>query len=272
MNINYKEEVRGFERHLSLNKCVIMPKEDDEIGICKELSQIKSREYKGVTLDNGNIQKNFLSQISNLGIVTKAYYERKIPKTRIVRASSFRNGNAQIIGCHGKQLIYLTSKPFKDTDFIAYSHELGHVPSLENPTKNGNEYFEYLEVLPMYFEYLACKTINKELAYELFNQIRLGISKDEASIFLGANKEINHKSNAPSNKDLFLETVKRESYKYIKSMEYALQLIERSNEDQYFVNQEIDKIVVGDKSFKDSRKSLDINTSGCKKILELIRK
>ena len=272
MDINYKEEYKVFKQDLDNNNELLMSKEEDEFGICKQLSSLSINKPINNLFVNENIEDIFLNQISILGDTTKKYYQDHIPKIKVEKSYELKNGCAEIVGYPGKQKIYITKKAFTNLDFVAYSHELGHVPNLDNRLKKENEYFEYTEVLPIYFEYLASKTIKENNYQELFLNNRLLDTKQESKFYLNFHNKIKDKINLMSYKDKYYDALERNSYKYVKSFEYALQLINRAEEDQKIVNSSIDKYITGEESFKSLRKKLDIDTSGCKKLQEIISK
>ena len=269
MSINYKEEVKGFERHLTNHNAIIMPIEDSSFEICKTISQIKSTKYKITSFDFSKIEPLFLSQITILGEDTKSFYQEKVSKVRVKREGFLRNGDAQIFGFKGKQIIYVTNKAYKDIDFVAYSHELGHIPSFETSKSDNKDYYEYLETLPMYFEYLACKTLDKDNAKNILLDIRLDLLKKEAQGYFSQKKQI---KNNNSYADQFFKNGMIESYKYLKSFDFALQLIDRADTDQQAVNNEIDMYVTGEKTMREVAKSLSISTAGCTKLLQVAKK
>ncbi len=263
--INYKEEVLGFKRHVELYNSIFMPCEDDPYDVCKQICGLKSIKYKPTSFNFSKIKEVFLDQISLLGKDTVSFYMKRIPKTQI-KKGDFYNGDAQIYGNSSKQIVYVTNRDFKDTDFIATSHEFGHIPSFINPSKNGLEYYEYLETIPIYFEYLANLSLDKKNAYKNFIDIRLDAIKKEAQGYFQQKKRI---KNNGSYVDQYYIYGMIESYKYIKSFEYALQLIDRAKDDQNKVNSEIDKFVYGEKTLREIKETLEIDTSQCNKILKL---
>ena len=268
MSINYKEEVNGFERHLANHNAVIMPTEDNQYEICKIISQIKSPKYKMTSFDFSKIEPLFLSQIKILGKETKDFYQEKISKVRVKREGFLRNGDAQIYGFKGKQIIYATNKTYKDIDFIAYSHELGHIPSFETSKSDNKDYYEYLETLPMYFEYLACRTLDTGNAKKILLDTRLNLLKKEAQGYFSQKKQI---KNNNSYADQFFRNGMIESYKYLKSFDFTLQLIDKADSDQQAVNNELDMYVTGEKTMREVAKSLSINTAGCTKLLKVAK-
>ena len=267
MSINYKEEILGFERALKSNKAILMPQEEDEVLVCKQLQRMHVDKFNRRPIDFDSVKSLFLGNISILGDKTKLYYGQRGPLIKIERTCELKPGYAEIVGFPKKEKIYVTNRQFTDEDFIAVSHEFGHVPTLENPAKD--EYFEYFEVLPMYLEYLACLGIDKEKAMDLFLKIRLDSVKRESKFYLDHTRQI---KNNNSNSDKMHTLLRRDYYKYIKSLEFVLQLIERANGDQEKVNELLDQVVLGQRAIKDIRKPLDIDTTGCKQLLKIAAK
>ncbi len=149
---------------------------------------------------------------------------------------------------------------------IALSHEYGHAPTYVNPHKNKKEFYEYVEVLPIFFEYLACLALDRENAMKKFLDIRLDLIKEGAQDFFHQKKSV--RGNGSYSDQHYINNMD-DAYKYIKSFEYVLQLIDRFHEDSNMVNKELDKYVYGEKTMRELSSSLDINTAGCKKLLKL---
>ena len=266
----FREEVDMYNEFLQLSNAIVMPQQEDKIGICKELKRVRNERFERVCFDFDSIDSSFIQNLRVLGKGTQRYFEAVVPKIKIVKDNAFRTGDAQIVGNKTDQFMYVSSRPFTDTDFVAASHEYGHVPSLRNPSKNEKEYYEYLEVIPMYFEYLAlCRLKGKDKGQRQFVLSRLMELKEEADRFIRENRRIRGNG---SFEDQAYETRKNDSYKYIKSFEYTLQLIERASQDQKSVNLLLDQVVTGDKSMRSIERPLEIDTRGCKRILSLIPK
>ncbi len=267
----FGEEVFLFDKHLEDNHAVISKPEEDEVAVCKRLSQMRSNYFQKEPFDYSCVKPMFLSELSYLGPVAQKYFREEIPGISIKRISELSNSYAEIIKCGKEIRMYVTSKPFDKIDFIAACHEFGHIPSFKNPVRHGYELFYYMEVLPMYLEYLGClvSSDDKDKAKEYLILHRLNDLKGEAYLYLHFYRMI---CGDHSYEDMAYETRIRDYYKYIKSFEFLLQLIERAEEDPKLVNSLLDKVVTGKKAIKDLRRPLEINTSGCPKILSLIPK
>ena len=265
--INFKYEVVCFEDALRENKSVLMKKEDMSIDSMRRLQKLKSKKYKGKKIDDGKLNVNFLKCIDVLGGDTKEFYRTYSSFTPLCRDDSFSNGEAIIIGNKFHQQIIMSSKDLTEIDFMAYTHELGHLPQMRKPLKD--EYFEYIETFPMFLEYLASLKIGGKKDGDLFLKVRLNICKEMAKAYLRYSKDMKDDG---SYKDKFLFYQKREIIKYMKSLDYALQLIDRINDDPKTTKKELDKYVLSDKSMRDISETLDINTNGCKKLMKTIDK
>ncbi len=266
MRFDYKSEVVAFNEDLEEYNATLINEKDDKIGVCKKILSSPLEKYRPRKFSNLKMGEFFMSFINDLNSSVKDYYIDALQKIKLVRDNSVKNGEAYLIGNNESLAVFMTAKPFMDTDFIAYSHEYGHVPTFFNPSRD--EYFEYLEVLPMYFEFLACKKLNNDNPKELFVHNRIGDLKTMARGFIRDNKEI---KNNGSYKDKFFENEKAEAYKYFKSMDYTLQLIDNYMEDEKAVNFLIARNINGEKSFKNIAGLLDVDTRGCKRLLKELR-
>lgn len=267
MEINYKEECLMFDEFIKYNNFSIKELSLNEKKICEDLSKIKVAKHKKMDFNYRKIKETFLESISDLGKDTKEYYKYQISRLKINRSNLCENGYAEIIGKSKKQVICMTNKKIKDIDFIAYSHELGHVPTLINGARL--DYYEYSEILPMFLEYLSCLKIYKDDAKKEFIKIRLDTAKNEAFNY---KKLDNEKCFDDKYYYMFIENSKRDNLKYIISLEYVLGLIELYDIDKYKIKEIIDLIVTGYSSFKDCEVSLDIDTGKCKKLSSLAKK
>lgn len=263
--INYKEESLMFDEFLKINNYSKKELSEKETNICNDLSKIIVIKPINIKFNYRNINKLFLESIKDLDNNTIDFYKKIIPNIKRHRSMHYKNGEAELVGNSKKQEVCITRKAFKDIDFIAYSHELGHVPSLKNGARL--DYFEYSEILPIFFEYLSCLVLDKENADKLFLCNRLDISKEEAKEFKDIN-DINcfedkyHYS--------YLDYLKRDRIKYIISLEYVLNLIEIYKNDKELIKSTIDSIVTGYSSFKEIESDLDIEANDYKKIKKIL--
>ena len=265
--MGYKQEVYAFYEQLKTYDEQLMDREYDYIGICKELSKMHLEKRVKKNVDFKSIKNLFVRTIAPLGKDTNDYYRNTISKMKIDRTSELASGDALIVGNDKGKTIFLTNRSFKDIDFIAFSHELGHTPAIDFTT--SKDYYEYGEVLSMFFEYLSCKTIEERDAYELFLRERLISVKEDSFTLLRAKKEF---KNNDSYKDQFIECTGKSIFRYFISLDYTLQLIERYKQDRQVVNDSIDSIIVDRNNFRKLEERLDIDTRDCKTLIKTSRR
>ena len=268
MELDYKEECFMFDEFIKYNNFSVKELSSIEKEICSDLSKIKVRKHKNIDINYRKINELFLESIDSLGKDTIDYYKYQLSKLKINRSMIYENGYAEIVGNSRNQEVCVTKRKFKDIDFIAFSHELGHIPTLINGARL--DYYEYSEVLPIFFEYLSCLNTYKNMnAKEEFLKMRLDIAKNEA---LRYEKLNNERCYLNKYHYLYLENLKRDNLKYILSLEYVLNLIDIYDLDKDKIKEIIDFVVVGFSTFKDCEKMLDIDTSKCKKLTNILNK
>lgn len=246
------QNIDDFDLFLKYYNQDILSYDERDFDICYRLSSLNFDKYEGTKLKYCRLKKMFYKAIESLGTNTKDFY-LYLPNLRIKRRR-LACGYAEIVGNNKKQDIYLNDERLKDKDFVAFCHEMGHIPTI----KNGAlfDYFEYSEVLSIFFEYLASIYIDKEHVPDLFLNNRLEISSMEALMFLEAN-DMKKDDNSITDKLLLNEM--RECYKYIISFEYALNLVELYKNDRNLLNDNIDRIVNGESSFKEFENEYNLN-------------
>ena len=266
MENKYEEKNKQFDILMKLYNFSDREEHENDRLLCEKLSKIKKYKINKIDFDYDNLKNMFFKSINDLGDDTKEYYKKHIPLIKTKKAIVLNNGYAEIISIDRKQSIYVTKKPFKNIDFIAFSHELGHVPTLRNSAKG--DFFEYSEVLSIFFEYLSCISLYGDNAKEFFIQNRLNNSKDEALDYLKFYNDTNCLNN---HHYLYFQNMKKDRIKYICSLEYALYLIDLYNEDKVKIPKVIDNVICGYSSFKETEKELDININSYKKLTKEIK-
>lgn len=263
MEFDYIEENKLFDIFLKSNNYSKKDLTKQDLSAFCDLSKIKVKQYKKIDINYNCINNLFLSSINELGDNTVGYYKDILKKIKIKRRSLCEPGFAEIVGNSKEQEINVTSKKFKDIDFIAFSHELGHVYSFRNGARL--DYYEYSETLPIFFEYLASLNIYKEDGLDHFLRTRLKISKGEYTSF----KELDSiKCFDDKNHFLYIENNKRDCLKYLISLEYALNLIDIYNTSKDEIKNIIENVIFGYSSFKDLEDNLNIDTDKCKKLIK----
>ena len=219
---------------------------------------------KVTSFDYKKMKEFFLNSINCLGNTTNDYYKEILPRIKIVKTKHFENGYAEVVENSKLQKVYITNKKIQNVDYIACCHEFGHIPYINNKTKC--DYYEYSEVLSIFFEYLSCLYLYKDDAYDFFLKQRLKIAKDESCFYLDS-YNCDYYENEYHYR--YLENSKLDNLKYILSLDYVLNLIDIYNNDKSIIKELIDSVVSGESSFKEKQINLGIDDNCLKLIKEL---
>ena len=122
------------------------------------------------------------------------------------------------------------------TNQMGFAHEMGHIPEIDKPR---HSYFEYVEALPMFFEYIAalnCYRSNN--AKDNFVCERLAMTIDDASSLTKLYKRCEMKNEVQK---VYFTQEFADTYKFLESFNYTLQLIDIFEEDKETVTKEIEK-------------------------------
>lgn len=258
----YKDEIDFFKWQVKEDQEVFMPRKEDEFTICKQLVRMRFNKIEHLYIDSKNFKKMFLRSIDLLGAKTKEYYKDATSKLEIDRTPKLVNGDSIIVGNSKDQTAYITNRKSREDDFIAFSHEMGHYKVIVD--SSHGDYFEYGEVLPMFLEYLSCKTINEKNAYEMFLRNRLQAVKSDAQEYFKLRNTLKGNNSA---KDEYIRLEMKNRMRYFISVDYVLQLIERFKKDRSEVSRAIDEYLIDHNTFKNLESRLDIDTTGCKTLL-----
>lgn len=145
---------------------------------------------------------------------------------------------------------------------MIYAHEMGHVPELVVPR---DSYLEYQEVLPIFMEYLsALRRYGVLSSKEIFVNERISMDIDHANIMRSKLRQMNRNS---QKQRLYARQEFADTYKYLQSTDFVLQLIEIMDKDRAKIGSEIEDIIEG-KSLIETATDLSIDTDGCKKVLK----
>lgn len=255
-HISYKNEYDDDERQDIFKSCrkicrVEIPKTDDS------KTPVKVENLRSFFL-------NSLEALENTNITD--YFDFKTSSIKIVRDKRYGSQDSELeyekyFGEPTKFKLRITSKPLTVSGQMAYAHEMGHVPEIDNPRES---FLEYNEALPMFMEYLIelRRHKNKEKAFDYFLLERLPMEQEEARDIMKIYKRIEHKNDMVR---LYHTQLFADYYKYLESLEYTIQLIDRMDEDLNAVSDEIQKITEG-RSLVKTAENLDINTDGIKRL------
>ncbi len=272
----FVEEIEKFNYYLQINKLKMKNLYDDEerkeiFRLCRKINRCLIPESKEV---NVPIRFDGMSgfTISSLQIFDNKFiiefFEDKLAKMKIVRNKKIEIGDADLVyyGDVDKPKYYVMNTPCGKLSFIdqlSFSHEFGHIPETD---LIRDTYLEHSEALPIFFEYLCelKRHGNHSDALDNFLYEILPIEKLEASNVMKRYKDI--ESNIPEYKLLSMQLF-ADDYKYLESLDYALQLIDIMQDDKKVIGSEIEKIIKG-KSMIETAKDFDIETYGCERLLK----
>lgn len=252
---NYYERSKFFDIARAINR-------HNPVEICESKNLI----------NENNLYKSFLSSLEEFDSdLIYDYYCKLLNRIKLVRSKSVEGDDAEleydiVKGKTTKFYLNLPKTKLTITNQIGFAHEMGHVPEIDKPRKS---FLEYSETLPMFFEYIAsleCYGANN--AKDNFLCERLSMELIEASNMLKIFKKCNSKDNTES---LYYTQLFADNYKFLESLDYALQLIDIYEYDKFSVTEEIEKIING-KSLIDVSNDLEIDTSGCKRLLKEYKK
>lgn len=152
--------------------------------------------------------------------------------------------------------------------YTAMIHELGHFNMIY--AKQG-DFYEYSEILSMFFECLMHEAINEGNGYNDFVNCRM--------VMLGNmnrdGKDDIHYALNPSllklQKSIYAYPLAA-SVSYIEGLEYVLKLLDRRVEDRPLVDEVINRVLLGEMNFRDVSSILDIDSSKYDKVNKLLVK
>lgn len=265
--INYKDEVKCFIDDLGNYNVKLMDINTNKIGLCKKINSLELKRSISSPIEERELEDIFLSSLFKLGEKTGTFYYEKAPLLRVVRDDELKNGEAFLIGNEFHQQVILTSKQYNENDAVAYSHELGHLPSMLKIAHDS--YYEYMECFPILLEYFTLEELHSRNTFELFLKSRLKISKAMAKDYLSYDRKIQRNN---SYKDKYYELQKREIYKYLVSLDFVISLIEKYQDDKYKVSSLLDRYVTGEKSLRDIVNYFNLKPEECRKLNKVIDK
>lgn len=272
----FEEETNKYD--LELEKSMLSPKNDYDK---QELSQIRKmcEEISEITtptpLSYDEIVKEELLGpyfIRSVGVLDNfqisAFFIDAVRKMKLYRDRNFGRGETEInYRCSNiNNNLYVMSLPTGEltmSEQMGYGHEMGHIPHLDKPR---DDFLEYSEALPIFMEYLVAlrRTKDPKLAFDYFLCERLPIEKTNAISILKVYDEIINSKNIEQK---YYIQLFQKYYKYLESLEFAIQLIDAMNQDKIEVVRELEKVINGF-SMESTADNLDINSYGCKRLLQ----
>ena len=258
-----ENKVKKFYSGLEERDEVLMRPDPEETSLCASLYQMHSKKLEGSDLDHSKIQNLFIASLEPLGENMQDYFNGVQKRIVLKRSTCLDNGQGSAMRKDGTTTVFTTDKPTKTIDLMAYAHEMGHIPAYDDKTRK--DYFEYGNVLPMFFEYLSCKQLKASDYYRYFLDWKSHEIKTTAQSYLSRKK--NNSELGRGLIKVYNASEMRYNMRIIKSLDYTLQLIAKFNANRAQVNQELDDFIIGATNFRQMEGPLKINTNGCKTLL-----
>jgi hypothetical protein len=194
------------------------------------------------------------------------YFAYKTDGIKLIRDRKYRSQESELeyekyFGEPMRFKLHMPSKKLTVSEQMAYAHEIGHIPELDNPRES---YLEHTEALPIFMEYLIelRRHKDKDKAFDYFLLERLPMEQDEARDILKIYKRIEHKNDMIR---LYHTQLFADYYKYLESLEFVIQMVDRMGDDLEAIGDEIEAITDG-RSLVKTAENLDIDTDGCKRL------
>lgn len=243
-------------------------------GMCRKFSRASFPLDHGINkrVDEEVLRPYFLRSLKvfNSSEITD-YFTDRTKKIQLLRKSGIDSEGVTLSFTkgEGRQTTFKMHVPRTLTmnDQIGYAHEMGHVPEIELLRRS---FLEYEEVLPMFLEFITHlrrdSKFENALSYFLFVRLPMeqSVARDLEKLCKGANT----RDPLISKYHYYLIA---DWYKFLESLEYAIQLIYRSKDDMEAVTTEIENILCG-KSLIDVAEDLDIHTEGCPMLQQEIKR
>ncbi len=201
--------------------------------------------------------------------IISGYFEDKVHTVKLVKDKSCCDDEAELTYTYSRnggrnfKMSFPKKQRYNYTDQMSYAHEMGHVPEIELVRKS---FLEYSETLPIFMEYLIELRKHKDdpqAAFDYFLMERLPIEQSEARDILKQFKLVDLPT---KNQSVYYLQQFADYYKYLESLDFVIQLIDRMGEDRKAVGDEIEKIIMG-KTLLETRDRLGIDTDGCPRLL-----
>ncbi len=260
LQINYKYLYDKYERQ-------------EMFKIARKISRynkIKIEESRN-PIEEKKLYQNFLKSLEILNSdIIYYFFKEHLKRITLVRSKNVLDDDAELeydIEKNQKTKFYinLPKTHLSITNQIGFAHEMGHIPEIDLPR---HSFFEYNETLPMFFEYIsALDCYDKNDAKNNFINERLSMIIDDAVSLTKLYKKCEVKEEAQK---LYFTQEFADTYKFLESFDYALQLIDLFEEDKQNIVSELESVING-KSLIDVSEDLLINPYGCKRLLKEYR-
>lgn len=272
----YKASNEQFERLLTARN--ISLKETYDILFLREIRQIcrliapyQEHLFTKGNIDNWDIKTLFLEAIKNLE--DKDIYDYYRHRINQIDIKPNTRGDVSLSLILINNLFYAESVSISndpsEINAMSFAHEMGHIPCYENKDQSIEEYFEYIEVLPILFEYFMSLYLFEDKGKDKFLKERLSLEKMAASTFeYQYRKYLFAKKRKTQAEGQYLLYELADCYKYLTSLDFSLQLIDLMKEDKRELIKGLSKVVTGDASIKTIGEDFSIESTSCKRLVK----
>lgn len=261
---NYETEMR--DRMVTMKNAYLEAEKQEIYKMCRKFSRVSIPEDREihVGIKEEILRPYFLRSLTFFeSSLISDYFAEKTKEIKVVRDKGRTSDGIGLKYSYGggrplSMKLVIPSGNLTMNDQIGYAHEMGHVPELVILRKS---FLEYDEVLSMFLEFVVHLRKYPEFQNALnhFLFVRLPMEQDIARDILKIYKNAN--SSDPLIQK-YHQLLIAEWYTFLESLEYAIQLVLRSQDDLRAVATEIEKVLEG-KSLIEVADSLNINTDGC---------
>ena len=239
-------------------------------SIARKISRYRSIEIPEASnrINEKNVSKSF---ISSLEILDNDYiydfFMKHLDRMEIARKKSIAPDEAILEYTHKQKGVqtefsmHLPITPLTVINQIGFAHEMGHIPEID---KERESFYEYVEVLPFFFEYLASlESYSPNTAKDNYIKDRLSNLLNEAYNIQKIYRRCNSKKKVEK---LYFNQLYAENYRFLESMDYTLQLIDLFEQEKESVTDELEKVIKG-KSLIKVASDLSIDPTGCRRLM-----
>mgnify|MGYP003571307628 CR=1 FL=1 len=255
LNINYKYSYDKFERQ-------------EIFKISRKISRYNFElvDESRKKINEDDLFKNFFHSLEFFNSYKiYDYFKNHAEKIKLVRSNKVYLDDAELDydlrDEKPKFYLHLPKTRLTITNQLGFAHEMGHIPEIDTPR---HSFLEYVETLPIFFEYVTAISMYQCDALDNFSLERLNMIIDDSINIQDLYKRCEVKNNVQS---LFFKQEFAECYKFLESTDFALQLIDLSLTNKERIIKEVEEIIDG-KSLIDVQEDLNIDTSGCKRLLK----
>lgn len=241
--------------------------------IFSKISTYNGRILYGSHVNPREIIPTFISVIESFGNKELLeYYKEKISSVPIRNTKYLKKSDSCLDICFLEDhidfsAILMPRGKTRYADIASYSHEMGHIADMENKDKDKVDHYEFSEVLPILLEYFTFIKLLGDAGETLFYRERLGYEKNAAVVGVSSIDFLKSELGSFDEDKYYMYDVAGTN-KYLLSSDFAFQFIDLLNKDRAELYRLLSSTLMGEKSVLELGNTLDIDTSGCKRLIK----